>query len=477
VGGQYAPHRPDGTWILAQELAHVAQQTRRGDGSQAAPAHVAEQEARAAADAVSNNKPFPVRSRTGVCLACAPGDLIPSVKEFFVDLTDSKWRSKLHFGGEESQIVYVLRDGPDGEYLKVGKTTVTEIFGRFKEYATAGNKWGRKLVVQCWRYAARAGESAPEFEAGVRATLERAGEKLPWDNTQVAGRGRRLGRPGQGIPMPKEQSETEFIDEVEQLRVKHAPPNIPARRGTSSKQKAKKAAAEKAEQSTEKAVTEATPEVQQTAEKAGRHATAKLEQAATDTALKAGAEGALTRGLGATALEVVFNPALMFGWEVLKGISGDYQQAWDDIRRPARHIGFGQGWAARLDGLDITWIKWNLAPQFVDRTDVATEVLGAAGMAEQAYVAGLAEGFRHGAGYTDPMKAKKLGEAFEKIKARHEEVYFDTDKALILVAAMLQPEADRAISRWDDLRAQRKKAAEDAADFKRRSENWTGHQQ
>jgi len=282
--------------------------------------------------------------------------------------------------------------------------------------------------------------------------------------------------------MPKEQSETEFIDEVEQLRVKHAPPNIPARRGTSSKQKAKKAAAEKAEQSTEKAVTEATPEVQQTAEKAGRHATAKLEQAATDTALKAGAEGALTRGLGATALEVVFNPALMFGWEVLKGISGDYQQAWDDIRRPARHIGFGQGWAARLDGLDITWIKWNLAPQFVDRTDVATEVLGAAGMAEQAYVAGLAEGFRHGAGYTDPMKAKKLGEAFEKIKARHEEVYFDTDKALtrnslILVAAMLQPKADRAISRWDDLRAQRKKAAEDAADFKRRSENWTGHQQ
>lgn len=482
MGGQYAPHRPDGTWILAHELAHVAQQTRRGDGSQAAPAHVAEQEARAAADAVSNNKPFPVRSRTGVCLACAPGDLIPSVKEFFVDLTDSKWRSKLHFGGEESQIVYVLRDGPDGEYLKVGKTTVTEIFGRFKEYTTAGNKWGRKLVVQCWRYAARAGESAPEFEAGVRATLERAGEKLPWDNTQVAGRGRRLGRPGQGIPMPKEQSETEFIDEVEQLRVKHAPPNIPARRGTSSKQKAKKAAAEKAEQSTEKAVTEATPEVQQTAEKAGRHATAKLEQAATDTALKAGAEGALTRGLGATALEVVFNPALMFGWEVLKGISGDYQQAWDDIRRPARHIGFGQGWAARLDGLDITWIKWNLAPQFVDRTDVATEVLGAAGMAEQAYVAGLAEGFRHGAGYTDPMKAKKLGEAFEKIKARHEEVYFDTDKALtrnslILVAAMLQPKADRAISRWDDLRAQRKKAAEDAADFKRRSENWTGHQQ
>ena len=72
VGGEYAPRRPDGAWILAHELAHVAQQTRRGNGSQAAPAHVAEQEARAAADAVSDNKPFPVRSWTGVCLACAP---------------------------------------------------------------------------------------------------------------------------------------------------------------------------------------------------------------------------------------------------------------------------------------------------------------------------------------------------------------------------------------------------------------------
>ena len=97
--------------------------------------------------------------------------------------------------------------------------------------------------------------------------------------------------------------------------------------------------------------------MEQTAEKASRQATAKLDKVATDTALKAGAEGALTRGLGATALEVVFNPALMVGWEVLKGISDAYQGAWDDIRRPARHIGFAQGWAARLAGLDSKWIS------------------------------------------------------------------------------------------------------------------------
>ena len=63
----------------------------------------------------------------------------------------------------------------------------------------------------------------------------------------MPGKGPRLGRPGQGIPDTKPLTETQFIDEVEQLRVKHAPPNIPKRRGMSSKQKAKlKAAEEKA---------------------------------------------------------------------------------------------------------------------------------------------------------------------------------------------------------------------------------------
>jgi Domain of unknown function (DUF4157)/Bacterial toxin 4 len=70
--GGYLPHTPEGIWLLAHELAHVAQQTRSGDASLAASADAAEREARAAADAVGANKPFPVQSRTGVCLACAP---------------------------------------------------------------------------------------------------------------------------------------------------------------------------------------------------------------------------------------------------------------------------------------------------------------------------------------------------------------------------------------------------------------------
>src|SRR4029077_18087704 len=118
-----------------------------------------------------------------------------------------------------------------------------------------------------------------------------------------------------------------------------------------------KEAAPEVEQGAKEAATKAAPEVEQAAEKVGAEATGKLEQAATDTALKAGAEGALTRGLGATALEVAFNPALMFGWEFLKGISGDYQAAWDAIKAPARVRGFAQGMAARLAGLSPGWVR------------------------------------------------------------------------------------------------------------------------
>ena len=441
ASGQYAPETPAGRTLLSHELTHVVQQAsfldrNLGGAPVLDAAHPSEQEARAGTGAAT--------PLAGPAIQRAPLDLVKSAKQLVIDLTNSSWRQTLDFAGGQTQVVYVLRDATTGEFLKIGKTTVAQVSGRFGEYVTAGKTWSRKLVADVWTFRARSEKSAEAFEAELRSGFEKAGARLPWDNTRIPGRGPRLGRPGQGIPMPKEQTETEFIDEVERLRVKHAPPKIPPRRGMSSKRKAKlkKAAEEqaaedagtKAEQDTEQAAadtaTKATPEVDQATEKVGTQATSKLEQAATDTALKAGAEGALTRGLGATALEVVFNPALMLGWEILKGISGDYQQAWDDIRRPAHHVGFAQGWAARLAGLDIKWIKWNLAPQFVDRSNVAVEVLGAAGMAEQAFIVGLGEGFSYGAGYSNAMKLKKLEQAYDKIKARDEEVYFDTDNQL-----------------------------------------------
>ena len=204
------------------------------------------------------------------------------------------------------------------------------------------------------------------------------------------------------------------------------------------------------------------------------------EQAAAETAIETGAEGTLKVGVASTVLEVAFNPALQFGWEMAKGFSEDYQEAWNRIRRPARHIGFAQGWVAKLVGLDRAWIRANLAPHFVDTANMAAEVIGATGMDEKAYIGGLAEGFRYGEGYSLAAARKPLGRAYAVLKQRGEVVQLDDRQqmarnSLILVAAVLQSEADQAISRWDELREQRAEAKADAADYKRRSETWTGH--
>lgn len=206
------------------------------------------------------------------------------------------------------------------------------------------------------------------------------------------------------------------------------------------------------------------------------------ERAAAKSAAAAGTEGAALRaGVASTVLEVVFNPALQFGWEFLKGFSSDYQEAWNRVRRPSRHRGFAQGWAARLVGLDRAWIRENLAPRFIDRTNVAREVIGAAGMAEQAYIAGLAEGFRYGESFSHAAASRVRDRVFAAIAQRGEQVFFDTDgsmkrDSLILVAAVLQPDADDAIRRWDELRESRARAKAAREDYERRSQRMTvGH--
>lgn len=201
---------------------------------------------------------------------------------------------------------------------------------------------------------------------------------------------------------------------------------------------------------------------------AAEQAGARTEATATRAALEIGAEGALRAGTVATVLEVVGNPALMVGYELVKGYAGAYQDAWVRIREPARHVGFAQGWVATLVGLDRAWIREHLAPTFVDRTNVASEVIGAAGMSEEAYVLGLAEGIRYGVQYSLAAASNPLGRAYAAIADKGDQVTFDEDgkmtrNSLILVAAALQPEADRAVARWEALRERRRRAAIDAA--------------
>jgi len=248
--GAIDPATAEGHAILFHELTHVIQQAAFDDRDLAgAPvldaAHSSEQQARA-----GTATPSPLAAPA---IQRGPPRIVISKQHIEIDLTNSAWRKALEFEGGQTQIVYVLRDATTGEFLKVGKTTVDDIAGRFGEYVAAGNKWSRKLAADVWTIRARSKTNVEAFEKEMRAGLESAGARLPWDNTRVPGKGPRQGRPGQGIPDTKPQTETQFIDEAEQLRVKHADPNIPKRRGMSSKQKAKlkatedKAAADAAE--------------------------------------------------------------------------------------------------------------------------------------------------------------------------------------------------------------------------------------
>ena len=128
------------------------------------------------------------------------------------------WRSMSLKGG--TQIVYILADSKTGEALKVGKTTRASFKARFAEYVSAGNKWGRRLKVTMFTIRQRSSKTINAFEAEIRAGMERAGFRLPWDNTNG-----RLGRTGKGIPVPQSMSGVELIDTVE-ARAAAAKPSL-----------------------------------------------------------------------------------------------------------------------------------------------------------------------------------------------------------------------------------------------------------
>jgi hypothetical protein len=193
--------------------------------------------------------------------------------------------------------------------------------------------------------------------------------------------------------------------------------------------------------------------------------------AAEEEAAEVAAEGSLEAGVVSTVMDVMFNPALLLGKQILDGIAGDYQEAWDRIREPARHIGFAQGWVASLLGLDRAWIKEHLAPRFIDTTNVGPEIVGGTGMSEHAYVQGLLEGIRYGEGFATDARKKTLDRAYAEMNRRGWRRDFDADgrmtrNSLIQVAAVLQPEADDAMRRWADLREQRRRRAIDEANAK-----------
>lgn len=546
-GGVSDQSSPDGRRILAHELRHVVQQAgfldRELGGAPVLDAsHPSELEARAATG--------PLTPLVAPAIQRAPL-ILPSGQQLLVDLSESTWRDSLQFARNEAgeivqtEIVYVLRDKSTGELLKIGSTDVGEIATtRFPEYVNAGNKWKRELVADVWTFPEQK-ETAETFEAEMRATLEKAGEELPWDNTRIVGRGRRLARAGQGIPFPGEKTEMQFIDEAEQLRVTASQGTvIPPRRGMGSAEKAKlkaeselpaaerkaaedaraakprgrlsktekkaaeelknrvkkppkprpkpKSAFESEAKAPERAeappieekpptptgqVGEAGGDVtEQTAKKVATGAagaTGTVAAEATDEAAALAAKrsaqiaaeaaaGTLTAGVVGTALEVLSNPALGFGYMFLEGISGDYHAAWDAIKAPARVRGFAEGMAARFAGLELHPALLMIQPDFVNRTIGAT-VVGGVGMEEKALIEGAADGWRYAGSYSAERSKRELDRAAARLKAEGgPELEYDVDgqimrQSLRNVGEMFLPKARDAIARWDALREKRER--------------------
>ena len=103
------------------------------------------------------------------------------------------WRQALKFTSKQEGIVYILKTEA-GEILKIGKSKVESVGGRFAPYLACANKLGIILVVDVFTIEKNSSRTIESIESEIRNAFG-AGKSLPWDNT-----GGRLGRKGSGLP-------------------------------------------------------------------------------------------------------------------------------------------------------------------------------------------------------------------------------------------------------------------------------------
>ena len=99
--------------------------------------------------------------------------------------------------------------------------------------------------------------------------------------------------------------------------------------------------------------------------------------------------------------------------ELLADFANSYAQAREAIRTRNRENGFAIRWAAYLVVPRWEWAKW-FAFTSVSR-DVATEILGAAGVAENAFNDGLVRGFIYGEKHSAAQSNELRQKAFNAV--------------------------------------------------------------
>jgi hypothetical protein len=119
--------------------------------------------------------------------------------------------------------------------------------------------------------------------------------------------------------------------------------------------------------------------------------------------------------MGIELLEALI-PDPLDALELMVDFAGSYAQAREAIRDRNRLNGFAIGWAAYLVIPRWGWAKW-FAYTSISR-NVVTEVLGAAGVAENAFNDGLVRGFIYGEKHTTAQSDKLRQMAFDAVLGR-----------------------------------------------------------
>jgi hypothetical protein len=183
----------------------------------------------------------------------------------------------------------------------------------------------------------------------------------------------------------------------------------------------------------------------------------------------------LAAKLGRIGMEVVDGlvPDPLDALELMYDFAGSYKEAWNRIKRDNLTTGFAIGLAAYLVIPRWEWAKY-YARTTVSR-DVATQVLGAVGIAENAFNDGLVRGFIYGEKHATAQANRLRQKAFDalvkagRMPGRYEgdDVYTFGRDDVYSFAAALQPTAVSVLKEADRRKAARIEAEKLREEMKR----------
>jgi hypothetical protein len=227
----------------------------------------------------------------------------------------------------------------------------------------------------------------------------------------------------------------------------------------------------------EGAAGKAAAEAEATSGKAAAKVETKVAKEVEEAAVESAASPKLWKRLAAKFPELLEGlvPDPLDALELMYDFAGSYKEAWERIKRDNVTAGFAIGLAAYL-----VIPRWDWAKEHARKTvsrDVVTQVVGAVGIAENAFNEGLVRGFMYGERHSTAQADKLRQKAFDAlVDADRMPGHYDGDDVytfgredVYAFAAALYP---RVVAVLKD--ADRRKAARiECAKLREEAERWS----